>query len=249
MKNRTVIGIFCILLSVGVAFGIAPFINQTAAARTDVVRVTRDISHGSRITENDVEIVSVGAHNLPSNVIKKTEDVVGKFAATDLKADMYLLPSKISDTADSAYDVFKTLDGSKQAMSITIGSFAGGVSGKLKNGDIVSVIIACKNPGTPAVIPAELKYVRVITTTTSSGYQADNPNEEGNEMPSTVTLIVNDEQSRLLAEFENNAVIHLAFVFRGDEGTANQFITAQDEYFENRVIDDDTEETENKEES
>ena len=233
-KNRTILGIFCILLAIGVAFGVAPLINKTAAAKTDIVRVTKNIPQGAVITSGDVQTVSVGAHNLPANVIKKAEDVVGKYAACDLKADDYLLPSKISATADSAGDIFKSLDGSKQAMSITISGFALGLSGKLQNGDIVTVIVASKNAGTAAAMPAELKYVRVITATTPSGYDADNPNDEKTEMPSTVTLLVNAQQSRMLAEYEANSIIHLALVYRGDEAAANQFIAAQDQYFEEK---------------
>ena len=52
-------------------------------------------------------------------------------------------------------------------MSITIGSFAGGLSGKLENGDIVSICVTDKDDHTE--IPAGLKYVKVITTTTSGG--------------------------------------------------------------------------------
>ena len=232
MKNRTVLGLFCILLAIGVAFGAAPIINKTAAAKTDIVRVVRNISQGSRLTADDVEIVNVGAHNLPANVIKSTDAVIGKYAAVDLRTDDYLMPSKLNDTADSADYVFKTLDGSKQAMSISIGSFANGVSGKLQNGDIVSVIIACKTSGAAAFIPAQLKYVRVVTTTTSTGYDADNPNEESNESPATVTLLADETQSKLLAEYEANGVIHLSLVYRGDEETANQFIAVQDQFLE-----------------
>ena len=230
--NRTILGLFCVLLAIGVAFGAAPIINKTAAAKTDIVRVTRNISQGSKITDDDVQIVNVGAHGLPESVIKNTDAVIGKYAAVDLRTDDYLLPSKLGDTADSADYVFKTLDGSRQAMSISIGSFANGVSGKLQNGDIVSVIAVNKTTGAEATIPPQLKYVRVITATSSTGYDADNPNEEASEMPSTVTLLVNEEQSKLLAEYEANGIVHLALVFRGEEETANQFIAVQDQFFE-----------------
>ena len=93
------------------------------------------------ISDTDIEVVTVGSYNLPNDVITKKEDVLGKFAAVDLKKGDYLLPSKVTSVSDSADDVFRTLDGTKQAISVTIQSFAGGLSGKLENGDIVQLAV------------------------------------------------------------------------------------------------------------
>ena len=46
-------------------------------------------------------------------------------------------------------------------------SLAAGLSGKLQAGDIITLIITDKNGETK--IPPELKYVKVITTTTQDG--------------------------------------------------------------------------------
>ena len=141
MKNRTIIGIVCIVLALVVTFAVAPLVNKLSDSRTDIVRLKSDIVQGHMIQESDIEIVTVGSTGLPANIITKKEVVVGKFAACDLKANTDLLQSMISDKSDSADDVFHTLDGSKQAISITIRSFAGGLSGKLENGDIVSLVV------------------------------------------------------------------------------------------------------------
>jgi len=119
-------------------------------------------------------------------------------------------------------------------MSITINSFAGGLSGKLRNGDIVTIIVTGKNPDNPADIPAQLKYVRVITATTTSGFDVDSSDGENSEIPATVTLLVNEEQAKLLTEYENHAVIHLSLVYRGNEETANQFLAVQEQFFKER---------------
>ena len=211
------------------SFAVTPLVNRAASSKTDIVRVAKDIHQGKRIAEDDIQTVSVGAHNLPENVIKDPAEVIGQYAATDLKTDDYLLPGKLSANADSADDVFKALDGERQAMSISIRSFAGGVSGKLKNGDIVSIIVSGKNAEDPTLIPPELKYIRVITTTTSNGSDAEQQeqDDENNDQPATVTLLVNEAQSVLLAGYEANAVIHISLVYRGDADKANQFLQAQ----------------------
>ena len=159
--------------------------------------------------------------------------MVGKFAATDLKAGDYLLPSKLSATSDKADDVFRTLNGDKQAMSITIQTFAGGLSGKLQNGDIVQLVVY-ENDTSKAVIPGAFTYMKVITTTTADGADKNElvANEDGTyELPSTITLLVNREQAKLLVEYENNGRIHADLVYRGDEQTAKKFLDAQDEFF------------------
>ena len=242
MKNRTIIGIVCIVLALVVTFAVAPLVNRMAESKIDIVRMTKDVVRGHQISENDVEVVKVGGYNLPADVILKKENVVGRFATTDLKAGDYLFPSKLTSTSDKANDVFRTLDGTKQAISITIQTFAGGLSGKLQNGDIVQLVVY-ENDRSEAFIPGGLTYVKVITTTTAEGADKDEltVNEDGTyELPSTVTLLVNQAQAKLLVEYENKGRIHADLVYRGDEATAQKFLEAQDEYF--RQLKEKTEE-------
>lgn len=251
MKNRTIIGIVCIVLALVVTFAVAPLVNKLSDSRTDIVRLKNDIVQGHMIQESDIEVVTVGSTGLPTNIITKKEAVVGKFAACDLKANTDLLQSMISDKSDSADDVFHTLDGKKQAISITISSFAGGLSGKLENGDIVSLVVF-ENETNEATIPGGLTYVKVITTTTAEGFDKDEltPNEDGTyELPTTLTLLVNPAQAKMLVEYENRGVIHADLVYRGDSKTAQKFLDAQDLYFEmlsEQEKDESTEPGENK---
>ena len=233
MKNRTIIGIICIVVALIVTFAVAPVVNRLADSKVDIVRMTKNVTQGHQISEGDVEVVKVGGYNLPSDVITKKESVVGRFASTDLKAGDYLLPEKLTTTSDKADDVFRTLSGDRQAISITIQTFAGGLSGKLQNGDIVQLVVY-ENDRREAFIPGGLTYVKVITTTTADGADKDEltVNEDGTyEMPSTVTLLVNPAQAKLLVEYENRGRIHADLVFRGDEATAQKFLDAQDAYF------------------
>ena len=118
-------------------------------------------------------------------------------------------------------------------MSITIAAFAEGLSGKLKSGDIVSVIAPDYLGSGETVIPAELKYVEVIAVTAKSGFDANledtGSEEEDKELPSTVTLLVRPDQSKLLARLEADGEIHLSLVYRGSTEKAKEFIQAQDD--------------------
>jgi pilus assembly protein CpaB len=204
-----------------------------ADSKVDIIRMKSNVTQGHQISENDIEVVKVGGYNLPANVITKKENVISKYATTDLKSGDYLLPSKLTSVSDKADDVFRTLNGDRQAISITIQTFAGGLSGKLQNGDIVQLVVY-QNSRTKAIIPGALTYVKVITTTTADGTDKDEltVNEDGTyELPSTVTLLVNKAQAKLLVEYENSGKIHAELVFRGDESTAQKFLDAQDAYF------------------
>lgn len=232
-RNRTVIGVLCILLALIICFGITPIFSRSASEKTEIVRVTKDIKEGNEITAEMVQTVEVGAYNLPQNLMTDKKEVVGKYATADLAAGDYILSSKLSavPAAENAY--LYNLDGKKQAISVTIKSFATGLSGKLESGDIVTVIVADYQGKGETAIPPELQYVEVISVTASSGYDANTGEVvDEKELPSTVTLLVTTEQAKVLAELEQDSELHLALVYRGTPENAAKFIAAQDALIE-----------------
>jgi pilus assembly protein CpaB len=163
--------------------------------------------------------------------------VVGKFATQDMDIGDYILTTKLSDEpiAENAY--LYNLNGEKQAMSVTIKSFAEGLSGKLQSGDIVTVLVADYMESGETVVPPELQYVEIITVTADSGYDANTGaapvvDEDEKELPTTATLLVMPEQAQVLAMLEQDSEIHLALVYRGDPDKAAEFIAAQDAVIE-----------------
>ena len=232
-RNRTVIGVLCILLALIICFGVTPLFSRSASEKTEIVRVTMDIKEGDEITAEMVQTVEVGAYNLPQNLMTDKKEVVGKYATADLAAGDYILSSKLSavPAAENAY--LYNLDGKKQAISVTIKSFATGLSGKLESGDIVTVIVADYQGKGETAIPPELQYVEVISVTASSGYDANTGEVvDEKELPSTVTLLVTTEQAKVLAELEQDSELHLALVYRGTPENAAKFIAAQDALIE-----------------
>ena len=232
-KNRTVIGVICILLALVICFGITPLFNQSISQKAEIVRVTKDIHAGELITRDMVTTAEVGSYNLPSGLMTAKENVVGKYAKADLAVGDYILAAKLSDApaAENAY--LYNLDGTKQAISVTIKSFAVGLSGKLESGDIVTVIVADYQGKGETAIPPELQYVEVISVTASSGYDANTGEVvDEKELPSTVTLLVTTEQAKVLAELEQDSELHLALVYRGTPENAAKFIAAQDALIE-----------------
>ena len=235
MKNRTVLGLICIVLAIITVFAVSPLVNRLTNGEKTMLRVSEDIKQGTKITAKQIEAVKVKASTVPKSALTSTRNIVGKYATTNLYAGDYFTKGKLSDEGNTADDVFSGLDGSKVAVSFTIDSFAAGLSGKLYNGDIISILIYDKVVDEDkAFIPPELKYVRVITTTTDSGVDKDavKENDDGtHDLPSTVTVLVNTTQAKLIAKYESEAIMQAALVYHGSKDKAEQFIAKQDNYF------------------
>jgi pilus assembly protein CpaB len=243
LKNRTVLGAICIVLSLIICFALTPLFNQSVSQKTSVVRVVKDIQSGEQITKDMVQTVEVGGYNLPENVMMKDDSVIGKYAKADLSPGDYILAAKLSDNPASENAYLYDLDGTKQAISVTIKSFADGLSGKLVSGDIVSIIAPDYKKQGSTVIPTELTYVEVIGVTASSGFDTDQTDTQAEQssdadendekqLPATVTLLVSPEQAKILAELDSEGKLHISLAYRGTKESAEKFLVIQDKLLE-----------------
>ena len=235
LKNRTVLGILCIVFSLVICFLVTPLFNKTISQKTEIVRVQKDIRAGDEITKDKVQIMEVGGYNLPMDTIKDLESVVGAYATADLLPGDYILHSKISAQPPGKDNYLYQLDGSKQAISVTVKSFAAGLSGKVQSGDIVSIIAPDYRKMGETVIPQELQYVQVLAVTASTGVDANTGTEDKEKekpLPATLTLLATPIQCKVLAELETEGNLHAALVYRGKVETARQFIEVQDQLLE-----------------
>ncbi len=227
LKNRIVLGVACILASLAICFGLTPLFNDALSATVTIVRVNAEIRAGEQITARMVTTVEVGEYNMPADVLCRMEDVIGKYATADFSKGDYILAGKLSDAPQLKNAYFGRLDGTNRAVSVTISSFAAGLSGKLGQGDIISLIANNVGDYRETVIPAELQYIEVLATTVSDGTDSDEQEGEKEELPSTVTVLVSPEQARLLVELEQGGNLHAALVCRGGDKNAKGFLEEQ----------------------
>lgn len=230
-KNRIVLGLCCIVAALVICFGLTPMFNDALKSKVEIVRVNAEIKKGDQITAKMVASVEVGGYNLPSNVVYNADDIVGKYANADLYKGDYVLKSKLSDTPMLKNAYLSKLNGENRAISVSIKSFAAGLSGKLERGDIVSLIASDAGDRRETLIPLELQYIEIIAATGSSGQDHDlqeQPKDGGDtELASTITVLATPEQARLLAELEQNGKLHAALVYRGSSGNAQKFLGEQ----------------------
>ena len=230
-KNRIILGLSCMIISLLICFGLTPMFNDALTAKVALVRVNTEIKKGDQITEKMLMTVEVGGYNLPGNVIYEAKDVIGKYANTDLYKGDYILASKLSDTPMLKNAYLSKLNGENRAISVSIKTFAAGLSGKLEAGDIVTLIASEVGEKRETLMLPELQYVEIIATTASSGIdqdaQAEAEEGEEQELASTITVLATPQQARLLAELEQGGKLHAALVFRGDSTQAGQFLEEQ----------------------
>ena len=127
------------------------------------------------------------------------------------------------------------LNGENRAISVSIKSFAAGLSGKLEAGDIVSLIATDVGSQQETQVLPELQYVEIIATTDSSGNDSDQreyDKTDDQELASTITVLVAPEQAKILAELEQTGKLHAALVYRGDSTEAQKFLNVQKEVLE-----------------
>jgi pilus assembly protein CpaB len=219
-------------------------------SQVEIVRFVKDVQQGDMITADMVTTVKVGGYNLPDNVLRQSENVVGRYARYDMRTGDYILSEKLSDAPFAEFAYLHELDGTKEAMSITIKSFAAGLSGKLEAGDIVSIIASDVGDFRATLAPPELRYVQVLAVTDNKGFDkefAEHSRNEDKDLPATVTLLVVPAQAIILAELEATGRIHCTLVYRGEAENLNSFLQIQDEFLSPPVAEDEFDDVEIKE--
>jgi pilus assembly protein CpaB len=224
---------------------LTPLFNGAVKSQVEIVRIIKDVRQGEMITADMVITVKVGGYNLPDDVLRQTDGVVGKYVKYDLQNGDYILSGKLSDTPIAEFAYLQELDGTREAISVTIKSFAAGLSGKLEAGDIIGIIASDVGDFRATVAPPELRYVKVIAVTDGKGYDKEyagnNNDDEEKELPSTVTLLVVPTQALALAELEATGKIHCTLVYRGEAETRDEFLRIQDEYLNSIEAEEATE--------
>lgn len=236
-RNRTFLALVSILTAAALCFVIAPSVSKASDRQTQIVRVTKTIPEGTAVTSGMITTVKVGGYNLPNNILKDPQNVIGKYTTAELQPGDYILSSKVSDKSSSSY--LSGLDGTEQAISINIKSFAAGLSGKLQSGDIISLIVSNYGDGKQTLSPPELKYVKLLAATTAQGVDTDQVKQSGKDdsedqsknIPATLTLLVNSGQAAKLVDYSANGSLYATLVFRGAEDQAQKYLDMQNSYF------------------
>jgi len=250
LRNKFVVGILCILAGISISFAALPALQENVQGSYEsIVRMKENVQAGVQITADMLETVNVPA-SLIQDGVKDFSEAVGRYAESGLYAGDYLTREKISVSVEKENAFTAGTGKGKMVVSVTILSLASGVSGRLLPGDIVTVIALPKDNmnqslgiepemvmarDSGAVVYPELRYLEVCMVTAGDGADADveGKPDEKKTLPATISFYVNEQQALRLAEMEEDNIIQLAFVARGE--AAMQFIPDSERIFNAEV--------------
>ncbi|MBP3595295.1 MAG: pilus assembly protein CpaB [Lachnospiraceae bacterium] len=254
LNNRFIYGIFSIILAAIIAFIAVPAVSKQTNGTCEVVRMKQMVARGMQITAEDVEVVTVGEYNLPGSVAKKETDVVGIYAAADLYPGDYILAEKVSSTPVSSDPMLNEIPDGKVVLSITTQTLATALSDKLQDGDIVRLYHYNEEEEEPVKDIPELRFIKVLSISDADGLDVDytkplNEDEE-KQQTATITVLASPEQAMLLTRFENEGILHVALVSRGNAKLAEELLLRQEQVLEEiyGTPDEDTDPNEGEEE-
>ena len=232
MNNRFIYGILSIALAAIIAFIAIPAVTSRTRSTCGIVRMKAVVTRGTPITADDLEIVEVGGFNLPDSVARRIEDVAGTYAATDLYPGDYIFPEKVSIAPLSSDLSLNAIPDGMVAISVTTQTLASALSDKLQDGDIIRLYhYDDDNALEPVSDIPELRFVEVLSVSDSKGLDVDytRPPEEDEErqQTATITVLATPEQAMLLTRYENEGVLHVALVSRGNGKLAGELLERQ----------------------
>lgn len=241
-KNRLYLGIACVVFAFLIGFVFVPMSAHLASIKTvTVLRAAADIKTGTLITPDLLRQVEVSAQNVPLSAVTDPLAAVGKYAAMEIVTDENILITKLVDEPPYGNAYLSELPNGDLAVSVSVKSFAAGVSGKLLPGDIVSIYAnLANNPNQfdyRSSLMSELYYVEVLAVSNEDigdvqDYEENLEERDVSTLPTTVTLrCINLEQARMLIGLEANSQMHLALICRDDEDYKKQLLDAQAQYF------------------
>ncbi len=234
MNHRFLYGILSIVLAAIIAFIAIPAVTSRTNSTCEIVRMKTAVPRGKPITADDLEVVEVGGFNLPDSVARKVGDVAGTYAATDLYPGDYILPEKVSSVPLSSDLSLNGIPDGMVAISITTQTLATSLSDKLQGGDIIRLYHYDDNNVLEPVsdIP-ELRFVKVLSVSDPKGLDVDYTTplgeDEERQQTATITVLATPEQALLLTRFENEGVLHVALISRGNEKLSEELLERQSE--------------------
>lgn len=232
-KNRLVISVVCLVLAAVLSFGVYNASRGGTGNSGTLVKIVKDIPRGTVIDESQLEEVNVIKQEALADYIANKDEIVGQYAVTDLNTGSMVLPTQVADDITSVYDKLANLPEDKVAVTIQISNAEGMLAEKIVADDIVSVYAKTEGgSGEVRIRPAELTYVEVICTTTTSGIDKANTEDITEDRVTLATLMVTPEQAADLLAYSE---YHLALVSRNDANRAKTLLDEQTAYLAGEV--------------
>lgn len=192
-----------------------PLVLSKTYGKTQAVKVIVPIAKGEQITNTNIEVIEIGNLNLPEDLLKSQEDVIGRYATVDIVAGDWLFASKISPLSLNGDSLPKELPVGTGAISIQINMIEGSTVSQLQTGDIIKLYHYTNNLKD---IP-ELQFVKVLSVL---------PNEKQEQ--TTITVLALEKQSEKLTDLKKKGKLFAALISRGNDTLATDLLKQQQDF-------------------
>lgn len=241
IKNRFVWGCFCIVLAFAIGCIGVPKLIDSYDQKVTIVMAKEYISKGSEIQASMLTEYKMSKGDIPYgqgeyyDAINSSgnggraffpSDGEKMYASCDIYPNDMITPSKASAAYPYSDMEIRTLDNNHYAVTANVSSLAAGVAGKVRSGDILTLIIYS---GSDVFIDSYLNYVKVISVSNSEAADINDSTEsDRNHIPSVITFEVTLEQAMYIAKYNNSNGIHYALAARADTDKAAQLLGIQE---------------------
>lgn len=141
LRSKLFISIILLICAGFLTFWVLPQVNNAKSETVTVVQMIEDVNAGTRISETMVTTKEIGKYGVDNAVITKKDDVVGKYAATNIRrgtnvySDMFV--NEFTQVDGALDSILKPTD---RLVTVTLPSAAAGMAKMLKPGSVVDVL-------------------------------------------------------------------------------------------------------------
>lgn len=211
--SAAVIGLITSLLVMGwlqnaanshVAEAVIPIVSTA-----EVVVTKADLSWGTKLTPEMLQVVNYPAGALPEGYYKNVEDLKDAVLLNDLKMNEVVLRTKLASGKDVGSGVAAVTDPTKRAMSVKVDEVIG-VSGFIKPGDHVDVMVTIE-PDSKSQNPiAKMILGNLKVLAAGMQYEKTANGEKDPKPVQVMTLEVDIEEAEKLALASTQGKLRLA---------------------------------------
>ncbi len=227
MRASTFISLaFSLVLAVAAVFAVRSYLmgqqrrmaGANAAPVDTLVVAASAMRFGDRLRPDNLKLINWPTHELPSGAFRTKEDLLGKddgkarYAMEAIDPGEPILATKVTGAGERA-TLSAALDPGMKALSIRVNDVLG-VSGFVRPGDRVDVLLTRKSEGNGLNVDVLLQGVKVIAVDQSADDRKDKPS-----VSKTVTFEVTTEEAQKLTLAATVGTLSLALRNIASSGT------------------------------
>ena len=212
LKSKMLLGFGCLLLAAVIAFFILPGVYASKADTTQAVKVAVDISAGTVIDESMITSSEVSAYGLPSSVVLKEEDAVGKVALEAMYTGEFLTDTRLITAEEHQVleaERSKGLESGYCLVAVQFPAASAGVASVLRSGHIVDVHECIEDSSMYVydVLNASLQSLGELDVKLAEALEEDDTDYDFE--PALVVIRCTEEQAQTLIRLERMESLHL----------------------------------------